>query len=116
MHALAHDGALLARVRDDWAICPDHVVFLGPEAPLFASTDALGASNAQWPAAIVPGEGVFIADTDSARGETAETMLRCFVEIMRRVPAGVPVRALPDAEIAALVHWEAEAYRRAMKH
>ena len=116
LHALAHDAALLARVRGDWAICPDHVVFLGPEAPLFASTDALGASNAQWPAAIVPGEGVFIADTDSTRGETAETMLRCFVEIMRRVPAGVPVRALPDAEIAALVHWEAEAYRRAMKH
>ena len=116
LHALAHDAALLARVRDDWAICPDHVVFLGPEAPLFDSTDALGASSARLPAAIVPGEGVFIADTDPARVQTTETMLRCFLEIMRRVPIGAPVRRLPDAEISALVHWEAEAYRRAMKH
>ncbi len=116
LHALAFDGGLLERTRGAWAICPDHVVFLGPEAPLFDAVEAVGTPHPQQAAAIVPGAGVFVSDADPQRRQTAETMLRCFVEILRRVPAGVPLRTLPDAEIAALVHWEAEAYRRAMKH
>jgi rhamnose utilization protein RhaD (predicted bifunctional aldolase and dehydrogenase) len=116
LHALALDLPLLARVRRDWAICPDHVVFLGPDAPLFDSTGALAAACATSPAAIVPGVGVFVADGDAQRRATAETMLRCYVEILRRVPEAAAVRTLPDVEIGALVYWEAEAYRRAMKH
>jgi len=116
LHAMAFDAGLLARVRGPWAICPDHVVFLGPEAPLFDAVAALAPPHPQQAAAIVPGAGVFVAEADAQRRATAETMLRCFVEIVRRVPADAPLRALPAPEIAALVHWEAEAYRRAMKH
>jgi rhamnose utilization protein RhaD (predicted bifunctional aldolase and dehydrogenase) len=116
LHALAFDAGLLARVRGQWAICPDHVVFLGPEAPLFDSVAALAPPRPLQAAAIVPGTGVFVAGANPQRRATAETMLRCFVEIMRRVPADAPLRTLPAAEIAALVHWEAEAYRRAMTH
>ena len=119
LQALAHDAELLARAAHDWAICPDHVVFLGPQAPLFDDVAALSASAvpaAQRPAAIVRGLGVFVADAEPARRQTAETLLRCYVETMRRVPPAAAVRSLPDDEVAALVHWEAEAYRRAMKH
>ena len=116
LQALAHDAGLLARAAGDWAICPDHVVFLGAEAPIFEALADVPPASAAQPAVIVPGTGVFVADLGASRNDTAETMLRCFVEIMRRVPADVPVATLPMAEIAALLNWEAEAYRRAMKH
>ncbi len=113
LQALAHDAELLARAANDWAICPDHVVFLGAEAPLFESlADVPPALSV----AIVRGVGVFVAEQDDSRMQTAETMLRCFVEIMRRVPRDARVATLTLAEVGALLNWEAEAYRRSMKH
>ena len=116
LQALAHDTDLLARVADDWAICPDHVVFLGAEAPLFESLDDVPPPAAALPAVIVRRAGVFVAQQDASRMQTAETMLRCFVDIMRRVPRAARVSTLGTDDVAELLNWEAEAYRRGMKH
>ena len=113
LQALAHDAELLARAADDWAVCPDHVVFLGAEAPLFASVADVPPAL---PVAIVRGVGVFVGAQDESRMQTAETMLRCFVEIMRRVPRGARVATLTMDDVGALLNWEAEAYRRSMTH
>jgi len=115
LQALAHDAELLARAAHDWAICPDHVVFLGARAPLFDSLADVPAAPAM-PAVIVRGVGVFVAQQDASRMQTAETMLCCFVDIMRRVPGDAGVATLAIDDVAELLNWEAEAYRRGMKH
>ena len=116
LQALAHDAGLLARAAHDWAICPDHVVFLGAEAPLFEALADVPPPDAALPAVIVRGAGVFVAQQDASRMQTAETMLRCFVDIMRRVPRAAGVSTLGMDDVAELLNWEAEAYRRGMKH
>ena len=116
LQALAHDAELLARAAHDWAICPDHVVFLGAEAPLFDALAKVPPASSAMPAVIVRGVGVFVAQQDASRMQTAETMLRCFVDIMRRVPRDEGIATLATDDVAELLNWEAEAYRRGMKH
>lgn len=52
IHRLAIDQALFDRLSADWALCPDHVVFLGPKPECYSGTGALMnevAHNDDWP-------------------------------------------------------------------
>ncbi len=110
LHALASDAQLLRRVADDWALYPDHVVFLGPVACI-AGRDPLPPADAARPV-FVPGRGVYArAPLPQAQG----AQLRCYADVIARQPASASLRRLGESEIGELVDWDAERYRQSLQ-
>ena len=110
LHALACDAQLLRRVADDWALYPDHVVFLGPVASI-AGRDPLPTADAAWPV-FVPGRGVY-ARAPLPPAQAAQ--LRCYADVIARQPASASLRRLAETEIGELVDWDAERYRQSLQ-
>ncbi len=108
---LVHIPALRRRLREAWALYPDHVVFLGPDAPVFRTrSEAAEYARAHRPPVLfVEGDGVFVEPGfDKAR----RAQLRCYYEVLaRQGPQDVLVE-LGRQDVHDLVHWEAEQYRR----
>jgi rhamnose utilization protein RhaD (predicted bifunctional aldolase and dehydrogenase) len=96
---------------------PDHVVFLDAVLPRLegdlAETIARHRrASGRDPAYLaLPGAGVVVADEISAG---AEEMLGCLARVLARLSADAAVRHLNEGEVAALVDWEAEQYRRSI--
>jgi len=116
VHGLGTDPIALQIARSG-ALYPDHVVFLGAQAPVVPAdrmlsaliADAL-ASGAPAPIhALVPGAGVLLAPGASPG---AEAMLECLALLTARLPSADGLVYLDQNELAALTDWEAEAYRR----
>ena len=118
VHALATDAVALAVARDG-ALYPDHAVFLGARAAVLDGADALSDAFARCVAAggvapafaLLPGAGVLVAPGLSAG---AQAMLLCLALVALRLRGDEDLVYLGDEDVAALVDWEAEAYRRAL--
>ncbi|WP_152836233.1 class II aldolase/adducin family protein [Rugamonas aquatica] len=111
---LALDPRLYKRLRNEWALCPDHVVFLGAEAACYADADsfiAAQAAGAETSLAFIAGVGVF-ADKDFGAARTAQ--LRCYYDVLARQPSGAALTVLSAPQLAELLDWDAERYRLAM--
>ncbi len=111
IQSIAHRPDLYRRLSDAWALYPDHVVFLGAGAHVFDSPDrAARFCGEQRPLLIfVRSHGVFAA---RGFGAARRAQLRCWYDVLvRQKPSDVLVE-LTGADVEALVHWEAERYRR----
>lgn len=108
---LAVDPALFARLAKDWALFPDHVVFLGARAHTFDSPAALAQAQSGPDLAFVRGEGVY-----ARGGLTAARLaqLRCYYDVLARVPAGAQLASLGERQVGELLNWDAEQYRMAL--
>jgi rhamnose utilization protein RhaD (predicted bifunctional aldolase and dehydrogenase) len=102
-HALATDMLALP-LGHDKVFYPDHAVFLGVGvATEMASGEPLVA---------IPGAGVAIRhDAKPA----IEPMGRCLADVLRRVSPDDRLVALVEADIGALLNWDAEKYRQALQ-
>lgn len=111
---LAIDPGWLCRVRSDWALYPDHVVFLGAAAVVCAE-EALplqaGSGEDAPPFVFVVGKGV-LQRSDVTPAQVAQ--LRCYYEVIRRQADGLPLASLCGAEIDELMNWDSEKYRQAL--
>lgn len=109
---LAMDPTLFDRLAADWALYPDHVVFLGARAPIFASWDALRQHLEQHAAAP---ELIFIRDTGvfvrESFGPAKLAQLRCYYEVVRRQSPAQKLTSLTHEQVAELLNWDAEKYR-----
>lgn len=83
---------------------PDHVVFLGPALPDF---DHEGNP----PAIISRGNGVMMRDGATP---SQHAMLRCFSDVLSRIPADWSLDPIGEAAEAELLDWDAEKYRQAL--
>jgi rhamnose utilization protein RhaD (predicted bifunctional aldolase and dehydrogenase) len=112
VHQLATDMALFERLASDWALYPDHVVFLGESASTYESIDDLiYRSNhmTDLPELIfVRGTGVF-AETSFSLGKQAQ--LRCYYDVLTRQAESAVLNSLNSEQIAELLNWDAEKYR-----
>ena len=100
--ALAQGDAMRAATAG--TLYPDHAVFLGPGVGIAPD----GVDGAQ-KAAIVPSAGALLRED---AGAIQETMLRCLLDVIARVPPEWGVDPIgPEAE-AELMDWDAEAYRQ----
>lgn len=112
VHGLAQDPALFSHLGDAWALYPDHVVFLGAEAPAwnsaadFAEAVAGGAAIPEF--AIIAGAGVY---GQPGFGLAKQIQLQCYYDVLARVPAGAAVNTLSMQQIGELLNWESEKYR-----
>ncbi|WP_169816622.1 class II aldolase/adducin family protein [Rhodovibrio salinarum] len=116
LHALARDPDCL-EVMAAGSYYPDHVVFLGPRVACAGSEETAPTAaarlaetgNAPPPLLIFPGLGAAIRQDASA---STRALAACLGEVAARLDPGAPCRALTTDEEAALMGWEAEAYRR----
>jgi len=112
---LALDPILFKRLQSDWALFPDHVVFLGPKAFTYSSWDDCIAQEpalANWPELIViKNTGVFVRP-DFSLAKTAQ--LCCYYDVISRVAPNAQLEPLDEAAIHALLNWDAEKHRQQM--
>lgn len=117
LHAIATDPVACA-IAVRGALYPDHVVFLGecaetvdaarPLSRMRSEVAAAGREPPSW--ALVPGHGLLHAP---ALSDGARAMLGCLADVGLRCASADGLRYLDVADVAALMGWEAEAYRRA---
>jgi rhamnose utilization protein RhaD (predicted bifunctional aldolase and dehydrogenase) len=48
-------------------------------------------------------------------GEAAGAMARCLADVAARVADGTPLETLTDADVGALLNWDAEQYRQSLE-
>jgi rhamnose utilization protein RhaD (predicted bifunctional aldolase and dehydrogenase) len=112
IHQLALNPVLFERLNSDWALFPDHVVFLGPKAYAYYSWEALNeeitfAQNSP-ELVFIYGEGVYAMPSFN---KAKQVQLRCYFDVIVRQKPHSPIRVLTDIQIAELLNWDAEQYR-----
>jgi len=117
LHFLATDPELYEHLAVNWAICPDHVVFLGAQAIRINDLTALHrslATNADPapPFVFVKGMGVL---ENRAVTLAQKAQLTFYLDVMRRQPLGQRLDSLNYEQIANLLNWDAEKYRLHLK-
>jgi rhamnose utilization protein RhaD (predicted bifunctional aldolase and dehydrogenase) len=112
IHCLAQNGRLFRRLRDDWALYPDHVVFLGPRAVCFDDADDLVAwldrSHDRPRLVFLRGLGV-LEHATVTQAERAQ--IKCYCDVLLRQADDEQLNTLGEAAVAQLVDWDAEKYR-----
>lgn len=114
IHQLACNPTLFNRLSADWALYPDHVVFLGARPFIFDSWQALNDYTMSAP---VP-ELVFIRDAgvfvSASFSEAKHLQLRCYLDVMVRQDVDQQLSSLSGDKIAELLNWDAEQYRMSL--
>lgn len=112
LHRLAFDAELFSRLEFDWALYPDHVVFLGPKAHAYQTWSPLievAQSNGQLPELVfVRDEGVFVTPGFS---KAKLVQLRCYYDVLARQEHGSKLDPLSIDQVSELLNWDAEQYR-----
>ena len=113
IQALATCVALYDRLATDWALYPDHIVFLGEKAHFYDSIDSFRSKmlfhEGSPPELIFVREVGVFATQQFNSGKQAQ--LRCYYDILlRQAPENV-LNALSESDVLALLHWDAERYR-----
>jgi len=113
LHQLALNIDLFSRLDSDWALYPDHVVFLGAKAYTYKTWKAFFAefkAIADSPELIfIQGCGVFVSPTFS---KAKYAQLQCFYDVLVRQHPQSRIKALSIIQIAELLNWDAEKYRQ----
>lgn len=103
---------LYNRLNTDWALFPDHVVFLGSQAHCYNSIERL-KEDIEFDSApeliFLKGVGVFTKPEFSI---AKKTQLQCFYDILIRQSENLSLRVLNEQQIGELLDWDAERYRQ----
>lgn len=111
IHNLAFSH-LFKRLRTDWGLYPDHVVFLGPEPICYDSVSLLieDIEKGNSPELVFLKEiGVYSKPEFSV---AKQLQLQCYYEVLIRQPQDVLLHSLDKQQISELIDWEAEKYRQ----
>ncbi len=112
LHELASAPELIQHLEKNWALYPDHIVFLGAQ-PYFYESAEQAKNNLdgqeQLPDIIfIRNSGVFARETLN-KAKTAQ--LICYYDIIKRQACDSKLKALTNAQISELIDWDAEKYR-----
>jgi len=112
VHQLATDASLFSRLKSDWVLYPDHVVFLGALPHTYADLASLMydlRDSQEIPDVIfVQNLGVF---TKSDFNIAKQVQLRCYYDVLARQHEEYVINALNSLQIGELLNWDAEQYR-----
>jgi rhamnose utilization protein RhaD (predicted bifunctional aldolase and dehydrogenase) len=113
LNQLATNAELLNRVKNDWALYPDHIVFLGEKA--FIVTDAndlidLSKHTTGSPNFIfICGKGVY---ENRLTTPAHRAQLLCYYEVLTRQSKFENLVSLNNFQVAELLDWDSEKYRQ----
>lgn len=112
LHQLALRMDLFNQLQNNWALYPDHVVFLGAQAYIYKSWEAFQIDNEiknESPELIfIQACGVFVKNTFNL---AKQSQLRCYYEVLLRQKNYSALKTLTEAQVAELLNWDAEKYR-----
>ncbi len=115
LNRLICDPTLYQRLKESWAICPDHVVFLGAVAVCVDDPSELPrylqTLDSETPFIFLKGHGLLqILGVTSAK----LVQLMFYFNVALRLPIGCPIVCLKPDEISSLLDWDAEKYRQSI--
>lgn len=114
---LALNEHLFKRLASDWALYPDHVVFLGPRAHAFSSFAAFQkaqkGTNEPPNLVFIYRQGVYVRQTFT---KAQRAQLHCYYDVISRQPPNLPIKSLTSEQISELLNWEAEQYRMKLQN
>jgi rhamnose utilization protein RhaD (predicted bifunctional aldolase and dehydrogenase) len=112
LNQLATRNDLSLRLQAEWALCPDHIVFLGPKAEIIKDSKNLiigdRVTHIKPPYIFVIGKGVYESLTISA---AQRTQLRCYYDILIRQDVDDRLASLNSKQISHLLSLDDEKYR-----
>lgn len=109
LNQLATVPELYNRLSQDWALYPDHVVFLGAK-PVCVNAHAFPDVSENPPLLVfVEGEGIWVSEKFSA---VHTLQLRCYYDVLVRQPFHISLHSLTYEQIGELLNWDAEHYRQ----
>lgn len=115
-HQFAHDTSFRSRLHHAWAMYPDHVVFLGPEAVIINKntlTPYHKLLTTHPPAYVfVPAVGTFV---HSKASQAHHAQLQCYYDVIVRLAPHRSITTLDRAQVTELLNWDAEKYRQQIK-
>jgi rhamnose utilization protein RhaD (predicted bifunctional aldolase and dehydrogenase) len=100
-----------AHVRKNWALYPDHIVFLGGKSFCYDSAEEFLLSNEKPDLIFIKEIGVY---TLSKLNHAKLDQLRCYYDVITRLNINQKIRVLNGKEITELLNWDLEKYR--IKH
>lgn len=115
LHQMVLDPVLFARLERDWALYPDHVVFLGASA---AQYQTMGDFLASWPDRSLWPDIVFLKESGvfvrQALSDAKLMQLRCYYDVIARQDEQEQLMPLLPEQVAELLDWDAEKYRKSI--
>lgn len=115
LNQLALKDELISRLRHEWALYPDHVVFLGAEANIleinFKMFELDERARCKPPFLIAIGDGVY---ESSAATPAQKYQLRCYFDVVARLDAKEKLSTLNARQVSELRDWDAEKYRQSL--
>ena len=115
IHFLANRYEFSSRLKSEWALYPDHVVFLGSEPTIIEDLNVDGYFNKSLncrPLFIfILNVGVY--EFRSVR-HAHRLQLRCYFDVLARQPEFIELASMSKSQISELLDWEAEKYRQAL--
>lgn len=111
LHNFVLDKKLLQYVKKNWAIFPDHVVFVGGRPCIYPNWDKFIQSNEKPLLIFIKGEGVF--HLKSIKQNEIE-QLNCYFDVICRQDFNKNLSVLTQKQISELINWDAEIYRQSL--
>jgi rhamnose utilization protein RhaD (predicted bifunctional aldolase and dehydrogenase) len=110
---IAKKDELINKLRHEWALYPDHVVFLGAEPAIletnFRLSDMEEIARDAPPFIFACGNGVY-QNLDATVAQTSQ--LRCYFDVIIRQSAFSKLTTLSDQQVSELLDWDAEKFRQ----
>ncbi len=112
VNLLALKDELVNRLRHEWALYPDHVVFLGAEPVIlernFTMHELDESAHRKPPFIIAVGDGVY---ESHAATPAQKSQIRCYLDVVSRQDGKEMLTSLNKLQVSELLDWDAEKYR-----
>ena len=105
---LVENNAYFLHTKFNWALYPDHVVFLGGKSFCYNSLEEFLYSKDRPDLVFIKSVGVFSLNKLSF---TQLAQLRCYYDVVSRLNAKYKIKTLNDKQIHELLDWNLEKHR-----
>ena len=105
---MVENNAYFLHTKFNWALYPDHVVFLGGKSFCYNSLEEFLYSKDRPDLVFIKSVGVFSLNKLSF---TQLAQLRCYYDVVSRLNAKYKIKTLNDNQIHELLDWNLEKHR-----
>jgi rhamnose utilization protein RhaD (predicted bifunctional aldolase and dehydrogenase) len=105
---IVFNESLYSRLNSNWALYPDHIVFLGPQAYFYDSWHSFKKGHNNPELIFIKNNGVY-TEKDFSKAKVMQ--LRCYLDVISRLNDNILLDTLNREEIFNLLNWDSEKYR-----